>query len=35
MKTEQVNTQDWYFQGGIKSASGKGRIVPIHPASDH
>ncbi len=30
MKTEQVNTKDWYFQGGIKSASGKGRIVPIH-----
>lgn len=30
MKTEQVNTQDWSFQGGIKSASGKGRIVPIH-----
>lgn len=31
MKTEQVNTQDWYFQGGIKSAAGKDRIVPIHP----
>ena len=31
MKTEQVNTQDWSFQGGIKSASGKGRIVPVHP----
>lgn len=30
MKAEQVNTKDWYFQGGIKSASGKGRIVPIH-----
>lgn len=30
MKTEQVNTQDWSFQGGIKSASGKGRIVPVH-----
>ncbi len=30
MKTEQVNTKDWYFQGGIKSASGKGRIVPVH-----
>lgn len=30
MRTEQVNTKDWYFQGGIKSASGKGRIVPIH-----
>lgn len=22
--------KDKYFQGGIKSASGKGRIVPIH-----
>lgn len=30
MKTEQVNINEWYFQGGIKSASGKGRIVPIH-----
>lgn len=30
MKTEQVNIKDWYFQGGIKSASGKGRIVPVH-----
>lgn len=25
-----VNTVDWYFQGGIKSASGRDRIVPIH-----
>ena len=30
MKTEQVNIKEWYFQGGIKSASGKGRIVPVH-----
>lgn len=30
MKTEQVNTKDWYFQGGIKTAAGKGRIVPVH-----
>lgn len=30
MKTEQVNTKDWYFQGGVKTASGKHRIVPIH-----
>ena len=30
MKTEQVDTKDWSFQGGIKSASGKGRIVPVH-----
>lgn len=31
MKTEQVNMKEQYFQGGIKSASGKDRIVPIHP----
>ncbi len=31
MKTEQVNMKEKYFQGGLKSASGKGRIVPIHP----
>ncbi len=30
MKTEQVNIKNWYFQGGIKSASGKDRIVPVH-----
>jgi len=30
MKTDQVNIKDWYFQGGIKSASGKDRIVPVH-----
>lgn len=30
MKTEQVNIKDWYFQGGLKSVSGKGRIVPVH-----
>lgn len=30
MKTEQVNINEWYFQGGIKSSSGKNRIVPIH-----
>lgn len=30
MKTEQVNMKDCYFQGGIKSTAGKGRIVPIH-----
>ena len=31
MRTEQVNLNEHYFQGGIKSASGKDRIVPIHP----
>lgn len=30
MKTEQVNTAERYLQGGVKSASGKGRIVPVH-----
>lgn len=31
MKTEQVNMKEKYFQNGVKSAAGKGRIVPIHP----
>lgn len=31
MKSEQVNMKEKYFQGGVKSAAGKGRIVPIHP----
>lgn len=30
MKSDQVNVEDRYFQGGIKSKAGKGRIVPIH-----
>ena len=30
MKIEQVNITNWYFEGGIKTAAGKGRIVPIH-----
>ena len=30
MKTEQVNTDEKYLQGGVKTASGKSRIVPIH-----
>lgn len=25
-----VDTKDWYFQGGSKTAAGKNRIVPIH-----
>ncbi len=29
-KTMTVNTQEWYFQGGIKTVAGKNRIVPIH-----
>ncbi len=31
-KTLEVNTDSWYFQGGVKTPAGKGRIVPIHPA---
>lgn len=27
-----VNTDSWYFQGGVKTAAGKNRIVPIHSA---
>lgn len=30
MKTEQLNVKEKYFLGGIKTAAGKGRIVPIH-----
>ena len=26
MKTEQVNTEEWYFQGGVKSASGPSQL---------
>ena len=28
----QINTSEWYFQGGNKSRAGKTRIVPIHSA---
>ena len=31
MKMEDINFEDMYFQGGVKTASGKNRIVPIHP----
>lgn len=31
-RTINVNMRDWYFQGGVKTASGKNRIVPIHSA---
>lgn len=30
MKREQINLDEWYLKGGIKSASGRDRIVPIH-----
>ncbi|MGN1083539.1 MAG: zinc-ribbon domain-containing protein [Lachnospiraceae bacterium] len=29
-ETIEINTTDWYFKGGVKTAAGKGRIVPIH-----
>lgn len=31
-KTIEVNLEEGYFRGGIKTAAGKDRIVPIHPA---
>lgn len=31
MKMDSINFNDMYFQGGLKTASGKNRIVPIHP----
>lgn len=29
-ETLEVNVEDWYFRGGVKTAAGKNRIVPIH-----
>ena len=31
-KTMEVNTDEWYFKGGVKTAAGKERIVPVHSA---
>ena len=31
-KTIEVNTKEWYFKGGVKTAASKDRIVPIHSA---
>lgn len=31
-KIDEINLDEWYLRGGIKTASGKNRIVPIHPA---
>ncbi len=31
MRVDQVNVAERYLQGGIKTSSGKDRIVPIHP----
>lgn len=29
-KTIKVDMEQWFFQGGVKTASGKNRIVPMH-----
>lgn len=31
-KTLKISLEERYFQGGVKTAAGKGRIVPIHSA---
>ena len=31
-KNMEVNLEQDYFRGGVKTAAGKGRFVPIHPA---
>lgn len=31
LKIENVNLEDWTFSGGMKTAAGTNRIVPIHP----
>lgn len=31
-RTIQYNEPEQYFQGGVKTAAGKNRIVPLHPA---
>lgn len=28
---DEVNMEEWYLRGGVKTESSKGRIVPIHP----
>ena len=30
LETLEINTDEWYFKGGIKTAASKNRIVPIH-----
>lgn len=30
--TMEINLEKQYFRGGVKTAAGKGRFVPIHPA---
>lgn len=31
-KTENINLEQWYLIGGLKTSNGKNRIVPIHSA---
>lgn len=31
LKLEEINLDEWYIVGGMKTPSGKKRIVPIHP----
>ncbi|MFR7383412.1 MAG: tyrosine-type recombinase/integrase [Anaerostipes sp.] len=31
IKTENVDLENWFFSGGIKTDAGKDRLVPIHP----
>lgn len=30
LRTLEINTKDWYFKGGVKTAASRNRIVPIH-----
>jgi len=30
MRRSNVNITDWYFEGGMKTDAGRGRIVPVH-----
>lgn len=32
MPTEDIDLEEWTFRGGVKTAAGKNRIVPIHTA---
>lgn len=34
-KDMKVDLKNWYFQGGVKTAASKNRIVPIHSAIQH
>ena len=31
MRKENVNLEEWYMVGGVKTSAGKDRIIPIHP----